>query len=150
MLTLPSVAFGNRKALPTCPAIYFVLNAQGTVLYIGQSSNLATRWATHHQAGHLRTQQATRIAWLVMDDVTLLNAVEAACIAYFAPACNDVRRPVDPARPWKKRGPQPKGYVNVHIHVDPDLLEWAKQKPEGFAGLVRRLLQQEHARDATP
>jgi hypothetical protein len=51
----------------------------------------------------------------------------------------------------KKRGPAPKlgRLVDTHIHVDPDLLEWAKQKPEGFAGLVRRLLQQEHARDAT-
>jgi hypothetical protein len=50
----------------------------------------------------------------------------------------------------KKRGPAPKlgRLVDTHIHVDPDLLEWAKQKPEGFAGLVRRLLQQEHARDA--
>jgi hypothetical protein len=54
-----------------------------------------------------------------------------------------------PTQP-KRRGPAPKlgRMVDTHIHVDPDLLEWAKQKPEGFAGLVRRLLQQEHARDA--
>jgi hypothetical protein len=53
-------------------------------------------------------------------------------------------------QPKKKRGPAPKlgRMVDTHIHVEPHLLEWAKQKPEGFAGLVRRLLKQEHARDA--
>jgi hypothetical protein len=32
--------------------------------------------------------------------------------------------------------------VSTHIFIPPHLLEWAKQQPEGFAGLVRRLLQQ--------
>jgi hypothetical protein len=51
----------------------------------------------------------------------------------------------------KRRGPAPKlgRLVDTHIHVDPDLLEWAKQKPEGFAGLMRRLLKQEYERTAT-
>jgi hypothetical protein len=34
--------------------------------------------------------------------------------------------------------------VDTHLHVPPHLLEWAKEQPEGFAGLVRRLLQQEY------
>ena len=88
LLALPSLPFVERRRLPRCAAIYFVLNADGTVLYIGQSINLAVRWAAHHRAAKLIKHQATRIAWLVMEDETLLNAVESACIAYFEPLCN--------------------------------------------------------------
>jgi hypothetical protein len=52
----------------------------------------------------------------------------------------------------KKRGPKPKGYEDTHILIPPYLLEWAKDQPEGFAGLVRALLRMEHERRtmATP
>lgn len=46
----------------------------------------------------------------------------------------------------KKRGPKPKGYEDTHVLIPPDLLEWAKDQPEGFAGLVRTLLHQERTR----
>ena len=46
----------------------------------------------------------------------------------------------------KKRGPAKKGYADTHIMIPPDLLEWAKQQPEGFAGLVRALLREEYKR----
>ena len=49
----------------------------------------------------------------------------------------------------KKRGPKPKGYEDTHVLIPPDLLEWAKDQPEGFAGLVRALLREEHRRRAT-
>ena len=88
VLTLPSVPFAERRRLPGCPAIYFVLNGQDTVLYIGRSVNLAARWAKHHRAAMLTQHQATRIAWLVMDDAALITSVEEACIAYFEPVCN--------------------------------------------------------------
>ena len=91
LLALPFVPFNERKHLPRLTAIYFVLNAAGTVLYVGQSINLAVRWAAHHRAAKLTEHQATRIAWLVMEDETLLNAIEAACIAYFDPLCNGFR-----------------------------------------------------------
>lgn len=88
LLALPFVPFTERKRLPRLMAIYFVLNAKGTVLYVGQSINLALRWAAHHRAPKLIEYQATRIAWLVMDDQALLDTVEQACIAYFDPLCN--------------------------------------------------------------
>lgn len=49
----------------------------------------------------------------------------------------------------KKRGPAPKGYEDTHVLIPPELLEWAKQQPEGFAGLVRALLREEHKRRET-
>lgn len=87
LLTLPFVDFNNRKALPTYAAIYFVLNAHGTVLYIGQTQCLFQRWQGHF-FDRFRAHDASRIAWLVMSDDTLLKPVEKACITYFDPICN--------------------------------------------------------------
>lgn len=89
LLTLPSVPFSERQGLPRCAAIYFVLNAHGGILYIGQSVNLAVRWMQHHRSADLAAQQAARITWLALEDVALLDAVESACIAYFEPPCNE-------------------------------------------------------------
>jgi hypothetical protein len=50
----------------------------------------------------------------------------------------------------KRRGPLPKGYEDTHILLQPDLLRWAKEQPEGLAGLVRLLLQAERQRRLTP
>jgi hypothetical protein len=52
------------------------------------------------------------------------------------------------AQPKKKRGPAKRlsPMVDTHLHMPADLLEWAKQTPEGFAPLVRRLLRQERER----
>jgi hypothetical protein len=49
----------------------------------------------------------------------------------------------------KKRGPKPKGYEDTHVLIPPYLIEWAKDQPEGFAGLVRALLRTEHERRTT-
>ncbi len=55
-LTLPSLPLNERSLLrccaiaqlPSCPAIYFVMQGE-RVLYIGQTINLAQRWATHNR-----------------------------------------------------------------------------------------------------
>lgn len=48
----------------------------------------------------------------------------------------------------KRRGPVPKlgRMVDTHLHFPPDLLEWAKNQPEGFAALCRLLVEQERQR----
>lgn len=50
----------------------------------------------------------------------------------------------------KRRGPAPKlgRMVDTHLHFPPDLLEWAKNQPEGFAALCRYLVEQERQRRA--
>lgn len=113
LLTLPSVAFDNRKALPTYAAIYFVLNAQGTVLYIGQTQCLFQRWQGHFFA-RFRAHHASRIAWLVMSDDTLLKPVEKACIAYFDPLCNT------------RKGRAPDELIQTTLRVRPEVFRKAQ------------------------
>jgi len=49
LLALPSVALEQRSQLPKTPAVYFCLDADGRILYIGQSSNPQLRWKYHHR-----------------------------------------------------------------------------------------------------
>jgi hypothetical protein len=54
------------------------------------------------------------------------------------------------AIPKRKRGPAKRlpPMVSTHIFMPMELLDWAKQEPEGLGALVRHLLAQERARRA--
>lgn len=85
---LPSAPFGDFRDLPAEPGIYFVLGENDKILYIGQSSNLKSRFAgKHHQLAALRKNLARRIYWLTCaKDVAL--EVETAAIHFFSPLLN--------------------------------------------------------------
>ena len=87
-LTLPSLPLSERKHLPSCPAIYFVMQ-DDRVLYIGQTTNLAQRWATHNRLKQFAKMVGDiRVAWLECSDKALLRKVEAALIEQFKPELN--------------------------------------------------------------
>ena len=63
-----SVAFTDRKQLPTTAGIYIIADANHFVWYVGQATNLRSRWQgrTHHRYAQLiRTNKklAHRIYW---------------------------------------------------------------------------------------
>lgn len=63
---LPSVYLSDRKHLPSCPAIYFAIDAENRLLYVGQATNLAARWKNHHrehQLQEINKDSLVRIAW---------------------------------------------------------------------------------------
>ncbi len=87
-LSLPSLPLSERKHLPSCPAIYFVMQGDH-ILYIGQTTNLAQRWATHNRLKQFAKMVGDiRVAWLECSDTTLLRKVEAALIEQFEPELN--------------------------------------------------------------
>jgi hypothetical protein len=83
-LSLPSVAVADRKQLPETPSIYFAIDAQDVIQYIGRSVNPRQRWQQHHRIGQV---QECRIAYFECDG-TLLDEVECALIEYFNPPLN--------------------------------------------------------------
>lgn len=87
LATLPSVALRDRAMLPTTPCIYFAIDSQGVVQYIGKSSNPRVRWQTHHKGVDLALIGGIRIAYLETD-ADLLPQIERALIAYFRPPFN--------------------------------------------------------------
>lgn len=55
------------------------------------------------------------------------------------------------SNPIKKRGPVSRGSARGNILLPQDLLDWAKNQPEGLSGLVRTLLAAERLkRQAAP
>jgi DNA-binding Xre family transcriptional regulator len=91
-LALPSVPLEDRRQLPTVPCIYFAIDSQGTVQYIGQTKNPRNRWAQHHRHDQLEEMGGVRIAYVHVD-VDLLEPVEAALIDWFNPPLNGTLTP---------------------------------------------------------
>jgi len=114
LAALPSLPIEDRHALPDTAAIYVVL-AGDTVLYVGQSVNVRQRWLAHHRLKQLNERGACRIAWLTVDDTSLLDELERACIAHFAPVLNGE------VTPGGIRGPQ------VTVGLAPDALSALRQ-----------------------
>lgn len=96
---LPSVPLAQRIHLPQCSGIYFVLDANDRVLYIGQATNLLTRWQGqgHHrieQLARLNKKSPVRIAWLDCSaGSNLLTAMETHYIASYNPLLNRTQVP---------------------------------------------------------
>lgn len=88
LLDLPSVPLNRRSELPTVPSIYFVINSNGDVQYIGRSVNPRARWMSHHQQSNLVGIGDIKIAWIEISDHSLLPHIETALIHWFKPPLN--------------------------------------------------------------
>ena len=91
---LPSLAFEYRADLPPTPAVYFVLNDQRSVMYIGATENLRVRWKSHHRAPQM-VVGAYRIHWTEVADADQRSAMERQAIDYFRPLWNRTEVPTD-------------------------------------------------------
>ncbi len=87
-LTLPSVFLEERSKLPDTSCIYFAINSQGAIQYIGRSVNLRQRWLAHHRYHQLEKMGDVKIAYLSVDSPELLYEIEKALIEWFQPPLN--------------------------------------------------------------
>ena len=86
--SLPSIPLEDRKMLPVISGIYFAIDSQGTVQYIGRSANLNQRWLQHHRISNLEECDRILIAWLEVTEPALLPEIEKALIDWFKPPLN--------------------------------------------------------------
>lgn len=86
--SLPSFPLSWKKALPKTPGIYFAIDADETIQYIGMSKNINTRWFANHRYSELLEIEGMRLAWLEVSDEKLLPHIERALIQYFKPKLN--------------------------------------------------------------
>ncbi len=97
-LTLPSLPLRENRNLPECPAVYFVLDSENKILYIGKASNLAQRWSSHHRWSQLvQMGDGIRITWLECSELALLPEIESALIKHFSPTLNRTSVPSTPS-----------------------------------------------------
>ena len=92
LATLPSFPLSQRNALPSIAGIYFAIDSADRIQYIGRSVNIRGRWAFgHHRRPELENLESVRIAWLEVEDLTLLKAIERKLISHFKPCLNGVK-----------------------------------------------------------
>ena len=93
LFKLPCVDLTQLELLPTCSAVYFAIDSQNRVLYVGLSLNLAERWKTHHRLHQLKEiheNSLVRIAWLVWTEEDLSTA-EKYFINRYQPLLNGTK-----------------------------------------------------------
>ncbi|MFP4298845.1 MAG: GIY-YIG nuclease family protein [Spirulinaceae cyanobacterium] len=152
---LPSVKLSELNQLPKNTAIYFAIDAQNRILYIGQASNLAARWKNHHRTFQLQEidkDSAVRIAWQTWNQEGLDEA-EKYFIQTFHPSLNgsEVKAPkIIPSefilrnflKTMSRRliiiGIQPQGEKDLpHVHLKYD---WTNCSSRGTAAKIREFI----------
>ena len=88
---LPSVPFDERNKLPNESGIYFVIDSQEIVQYIGRSQNIHKRWEKHHRNSQLADMCGVNIAYLKISEVAFLPSIEKALIREFNPLLNNTK-----------------------------------------------------------
>lgn len=89
--TMPSLLLSQRAYLPATAGIYFAIDSLDQIQYIGRSVNIRNRWLGHHRKPELEILGNVRIAWVEIEDLTLLSQIEQMCIDYFDPPLNGLR-----------------------------------------------------------
>ncbi|MEH2467828.1 GIY-YIG nuclease family protein [Nostoc sp.] len=88
LLDLPSMPLAQRNNFPAIPCVYFVVSAESQVAYVGRTTNLKTRWVSHHRYEEIKLMQNTSVAWIEVTDVDTLPEIEQLIIDYFNPPLN--------------------------------------------------------------
>jgi excinuclease UvrABC nuclease subunit len=99
LTALPSLSLAQRQTLPRCAALYFVVEPDNTIVYIGRAVSLQQRWKSHRCVHLYAGQPQMRLVWLAVSDPTLLPGIETACIAFFEPRDNHPRFKPSTVRP---------------------------------------------------
>lgn len=90
------IPINKLELLPKTSGIYKVVDASGTVIYVGQAKNIYTRWKNgHHKLGEIISKYGlpVYINWVEVPE-WLLNRAENAAIAFYQPELNLKTPPV--------------------------------------------------------
>ncbi len=87
--SLPSLSLLERNKLPKCGAVYFLIDRDKNILYIGKSLNVCHRWKSHKLLTLLRLNNSEyTIAWYECADTNNLREIEVSLIKLFTPKLN--------------------------------------------------------------
>ena len=90
---LPSLKLFQLKELPPCVAIYFAIDEQQRVIYVGKTKDLNERWKNHHRMPNLQEMDKdspVAIAWKPWNTEGLDEA-EKYFISAFQPLLNGTK-----------------------------------------------------------
>lgn len=130
--TLPFLPLlSERRRLPNVAACYLVLEGE-TVIYVGRSKNLYSRWRNYHQKGKDLRSRSTqlKIAWIECSNPSLIPALETALIEYFQPELNG------------KKTKQERAFIQVPINLEDkaDFDAWCEANSTTMSEVVRKAI----------
>ena len=92
---LPCVEFVNRAHLPVTSGIYFAIDYNDKIWYIGKAQNLRTRWCGHHRDDQLQKinkKNKLKLAWYTcLSDAKTLARLENYFIDRYHPVLNQTK-----------------------------------------------------------
>lgn len=87
---LSFVEWSNFKQLPNCSSIYFAVDSNNIIQYIGQAKDLQKRWKNHHrefQLEKINQKYPVRLYWIMLNQDDL-NIAEKHFIEKYKPLLN--------------------------------------------------------------
>lgn len=102
ILQLPYIGLKNRAILPELSGIYYVIDENFIIWYIGKAKNLRTRWAgdNHHRLDQLQKQRKKLFTiYYELVPESLLDATEQERIEQHSPQLNGTKVKVKKLRP---------------------------------------------------
>lgn len=92
---LPYVDFLNKDHLPETAGIYFIVDKDYKILYVGKAQNLKNRWIGHHRYDQLKTINKKiniKILWYsCKNEENALTQLENYFIATYYPVLNQTK-----------------------------------------------------------
>ena len=89
---LPSVPLNRVDMFPAVAAVYFFIDEDGTILYVGQCANLGTRCYAHRRyPSVLKQYPHARLHWVEMKIERTRRTLGKACELRFKPPLNQKR-----------------------------------------------------------
>lgn len=152
---LPYVTLSERQQLPDCAAVYFVIDVNDRILYVGQAKNLLARWKNHHRLyklEQLNQESPVRLAWQVCNEEDL-SEIEKRLITEYQPLLNNTQVELPSVIPsevvlreflkaFSRRliiaGIKPKTddrLLEVHI-----IFDWRDASPKGTANRIKEFI----------
>jgi hypothetical protein len=133
--SLPWLPLFVNSAFPSQPCIYFVMDSQSSVKYIGRTLDTFYRWGSHHRFDELIKIEGAKIAYLFLDEPKLVKA-EAELIRRFEPPLNRVNPTGNPANQNQKELPFSSIPIQLKIlfeHVDLTIAKAARKVSQSQA-----------------
>lgn len=124
ILCLPWMPMNEKSAFPRRRGIYFAVDENNVIQYIGKAENIKARWQNHEKCRELKKLGTIKVFYLfISDDKLSLIDIEEKFISYYKPPFNIIE-PKSPKVDVKK---QPMKMVRTTAVDIPDLSEKIKK-----------------------
>lgn len=86
-----SMPLAKRDHFPSLPCVYGLVEANGTIAYIGRTGNLLKRWRYHHMLNFFTSSERLSVYWCELQSYDVQKRLESRLIKAIRPSYNWLR-----------------------------------------------------------